>query len=149
MGAFLPSVAMSALQLGLDAAQQKRQAEIERKMQETKSQSQIQSIRQAYEEKNKQRQDVVRRALAAQKARFGSQGVGMDGSSENMLSSIVNKAKEEDIVDKNDMLRRIKDVNVVNEWSKHKDLLELSAPTYRSAFNLIQKGLRKTRLIDF
>ena len=77
MGGILPSAAMSALQLGLDAAQQ-NSAQAQAK---AETRAQVMQIQQTQEIAAGQRRDQLRRALATQRARFGAQGIAAGGGS--------------------------------------------------------------------
>jgi hypothetical protein len=149
MGGFLPTVAMSALQLGFDAVQQKHRTDLERKAQEARAQSQIEAVQQTHEIQSRQRQEALRRALAAQRARFGSQGLGLGGSADAVLSGIVADSENAARDAKGLALQKINDINTSTLWAHRKNLLDASEPTYRAAFGLIQKSLRKTPLIAY
>jgi len=72
----LPTAAMSAMQLGMDMAQQNA-AQAQAK---AEAQAQTQQIQQTQAIQSRERQEQLRRALATQRARFGAQGIGGDGS---------------------------------------------------------------------
>ena len=93
MGGMIPSAAMTALQMGMDVAQQKS-AEKEAK---AEARAQTQQIQQTQAIATRQRQDQLRRALATQRARFGAQGVAAgSGSAEAALGGLEAEATRED-----------------------------------------------------
>lgn len=144
MGGMLPTAAMSALQLGLNAAQQAG-AQDEAKAQ---ARAQVRQIEQTQEIASRQRRDQLRRALATQRARFGAQGIAYGGSAEATLSGIEAEAarEEADAQSLNDL--RIGRLNDQLDWQRRRNLLDASSPQYRTAFSLVQRSLRSVPLLE-
>ena len=144
MGGMLPTAAMSAMQLGMDMAQQNT-AQAQAK---AEARAQTLQIQQTQEIQARQRQDQLRRALATQRARFGAQGIGAgDGSAEAALGGLEAEAarQEQDASSLSGM--RINRINDDLEWQQRRSLLDASASRYRSAFSLMQRSLRSVPLL--
>jgi hypothetical protein len=144
MGGMLPSAAMSVLQVGMDRAQQSAasaQAKAE-------ARSQTQQIQQSEEIAARQRRDQLRRALATQRARFGAQGIAPStGSAEAALSGMQAEAEREDAESRATSGLRIGRLNEQVDWQRRRNLLDASSPGYRSAFSLMQRGIRSVPLL--
>ena len=143
MGGMLPTAAMSAMQLGMDMAQQNT-AQAQAK---AEARAQTLQIQQTQEIQARQRQDQLRRALATQRARFGAQGIGAgDGSAEAALGGLEAEAARQE-QDASSLGMRINRVNDDLEWQQRRSLLDASASRYRSAFSLMQRSLRSVPLL--
>lgn len=145
MGGILPSAAMSALQLGLDAAQQSS-AQAQAK---AETRAQVMQIQQTQEIAARQRRDQLRRALATQRARFGAQGIAAaGGSAEAALGGLEAEAAREDADAQSLAELRIGRLNDQLDWQRRRNLLEASSPRYRTAFSLVQRSLRSVPLLE-
>jgi hypothetical protein len=145
MGGMLPSAAMTALQMGMDMAQQK-QAQSQAK---AEARAQTQQIQQTQEINARQRQEQLRRALATQRARFGAQGIAAgSGSADAALAGLQAEAAREDADSRSLTDLRIGKLSDQLDWQRRRNLLEASSSQYRSAFSLVQRGLRSVSLFD-
>jgi hypothetical protein len=145
MGGMLPSAAMAALQMGLDADQQKN-AQSQAK---AEARAQAKQIEQTQEIAARQRREQLRRALATQRARFGAQGVAAEsGSAEATLSGLEAEAMREEAESRSLSELRIGRLNDQLDWQRRRNLLDASSSRYRSAFSLVQRGLRSVPLLD-
>ena len=130
MGGMIPSAAMTAQQAKDEARAQTQQI------------AQTQAIA------TRQRQDQLRRALATQRARFGAQGVAAgSGSAEAALGGLEAEATREDTESRSLGELRIGRLNDQLDWQRRRNLLEASSSGSRSAFSLVQRGLRSVSLL--
>jgi len=140
----LPTAAMSALQFGMDMAQQNAsQAEAK-----ADARAQTQQIQQQQEVQSRERRDQLRRALATQRARFGAQGIAAGGGSvEAALGGLEAEAArdEQDAASVGTM--RITRINDELDSQQRRNLLDASSTRYRSAFSLMQRSLRSVPLL--
>jgi hypothetical protein len=143
MGGMLPSVAMSAVQMGLETAQQNR-AEDAAKQQ---ARAQAEQLQEAQSIASQQRQDQLRRALASQRARFAAQGIAPDtGSADATLGGLEADAAQADANAQS--LTDLRVGNLYDSLSQRRNLLDASDPRYRTAFSLLQRSLRSVPLLD-
>ena len=145
MGGLLPSAAMSALQLGMDAAQQQAARDAEK----DDAKAQMQQIQQVQVTTDRQRRDQLRRALATQRARFGAQGLASSsGSADAVLTGIQAESEREQADSQTLSGMRVGRIGDQLDWQRRRSLLAASAPPYRTAFSLLQRGLRSSSLLD-
>lgn len=144
MGGMLPTAAMSAMQLGMDMAQQNA-AQAQAK---AEAQAQTQQIQQTQAIQSRERQEQLRRALATQRARFGAQGIGGDGSAAAALGGLAAEAAREDQDASTLSATRIDRINDGLAWQQRRSLLDASQSRYRTAFSLMQRSLRSVPLLD-
>jgi hypothetical protein len=156
MGSFVPAAAMSVLQLGaqsaqrnLQIAQQKQQAELARATEEAQARGQIEQIQQSARMSERERQDAIKRALATQRARYGAQGIGAGGSADAVLVGMAAEAQRETQEIRKTAQLRINQIREQGAWQNTRNLLDASQLANRSAFNLVQQGLRTVPLLDF
>jgi len=145
MGGMLPTAAMSALQIGMDAAQRQSATAAAK----ADANAQTEQIRQAQEVQSRERQAQLRRALATQRARFGAQGIaGTGGSADAALSGMEAEAQrqEADAQSLNDL--RVGRIGDQIDWQRRRNLLESSSSGYRMAFSTVQRGLRSVPLLS-
>ena len=146
MGGMLPSAAMTALQMGMDMAQQK-QAQSQAK---DEARAQAQQIQQTQEINARQRQEQLRRALATTarplwRARH-CRRQRLGGSRSRRPSRRRRRARTPTLRSVTDL--RIGKLNDQLDWQRRRNLLEASSSQYRSAFSLVQRGLRSVSLFD-
>lgn len=145
MGGLLPSAAMSALQLGMDAAQQRAAGDAAK----DDARAQMQQIQQDQAVTDRQRRDQLRRALATQRARFGAQGLASgSGSAGAVLTGMQAESDREQAEDQARSGMRVGRIGDQLDWQRRRSLLDASAPRYRTAFSLLQRGLRSVPLLD-
>jgi hypothetical protein len=147
---------MSVLQLGaqsaqrnLQIAQQKQQAELARATEEAQARGQIEQIQQSARMSERERQDAIKRALATQRARYGAQGIGAGGSADAVLAGMAAEAQRETQEIRKTAQLRINQIREQGAWQHTRNLLDASQFANRSAFNLVQQGLRTVPLLDF
>lgn len=145
MGGMLPTAAMSALQFGMDMAQQNAsQAEAK-----ADARAQTQQIQQQQEVQSRERRDQLRRALATQRARFGAQGIAAGGGSvEAALGGLEAEAARDEQAASSAGAMRIDRIDDQLDWQRRRNLLDASSPRYRSAFSLMQRSLRSVPLLE-
>lgn len=148
MGGFLPTAAMSILQMGFDAVQRSRQAEASRAAQEAQARAETERIRRVQQIQERQRNRALTEALATQRARFGAKGIGAGGSAEAVLSGLATEAELQSKEARSLAQSRVAGINDRLGYANRRNLLEASQPTYRSAFGLIQRGLRRVPLLE-
>jgi hypothetical protein len=156
MGNIVPAAAMSVLQLGAQSAQRKmqieqqnQQAKLARATEEAGARGQIEQIQQSTQASERQRQDAIRRALATQRARYGAQGIGAGGSADAVLAGMAVEAQRETQEARKAAQLRMNQIREQVAWQNTKNLLDASQFANRSAFNLVQQGLRTVPLLDF
>lgn len=156
MGSFVPAAAMSVLQLGAQSAQrnlqieqQNQQAEFARAAGEAEARGQIEQIQQSTQASERQRQEAIRRALATQRARYGAQGIGAGGSADAVLAGMAVEAQRDTQEARKVAQLRINQIREQTAWQNTRNLLDASQFANRSAFNLVQQGLRTVPLLDF
>ena len=149
MGGFLPTAAMSAVQMGFAAAEQARQAEQMQAAQSANARAQINQIRLVNDIDSRRRQEQLRRALASQRARFGAQGITNGGSAEAALHGLAAEAQQHDEDSRALAQQRIARINQDVEWSHRRNLLNSYQPQYRASLSLLQQGIRAIPLLDF
>jgi len=145
MGGMLPTAALSAVQFGMDMAQQKTsQAEAK-----ADAQAQTQQIQQQQEVQLRERREQLRRAMATQRARFGAQGLTATGggSAESTLSGLEGEAARDEQDTTNLSSLRIDRINDDLDYQQRRSLLAASSTRYRSAFSLMQQSLRSVSLL--
>lgn len=145
MGGMLPTAALSAVQFGMDMAQQKN-SQSEAK---ADAQAQTQQIQQQQEVQLRERREQLRRAMATQRARFGAQGLasGAAGSTESTLSGLEGEAARDEQDASSLSSLRIDRINDDLEYQQRRSLLDASSTRYRSAFSLMQQSLRSVPLL--
>lgn len=142
MASFVPTVAMTALQYSLESAQHKAA----KKAQQSETAGQVRQLTYAQELENRARRDRLRRAIAAQRARFGGQGIASSGTASAVLEGLA-AATDQEIATAGAVtaLR----VNKLNEdLARRRSLIEASSPQNRLGFSMIQRGLRTIPLLD-
>lgn len=148
MGGFVPTAAMSALQIGFDAAQRNQRAKVEKSAQRAHAQDQIEQLRRKQETERRQRAQDLKRAIAAQRARFGARGLPVGGSAEAVLAGLAAEAERSNTDSRALANLRIGQLNTDSNYAARKGLLNATQPTYASTFDVIQKGLRRLPLFD-
>lgn len=157
MGGFVPAAAMSIMQLGTQAAQRKQQmtqqnqqAELARAAGEAQARAQIEQIQQSRQASERERRDALRRALATQRARYGAQGIGAaGGSADAVLAGMAAEAQRQAAEARDLAETRMSQIRNQVAWQNRKNLLDASQFASRSAFNLVQQGLRTVPLLEF
>jgi hypothetical protein len=137
-------MAMTAVQMGLAAAQQ--QAGLASEKADAKAQAA--QIRAAQQVEERARRERLRRALAAQRARFGGQGVTGSGSANAVLQGLA-AAADREAADSNLLagIRLDRLDTRLSGGSRH-NLLAASQPYSRLALGALQRNLQNTSLLE-
>lgn len=143
MGATLPSVALSALQMGLASARQ----DAAMSAQEDQAKAQMAQIRLQRKAEERERQERLRRALATQRARFGAHGLSSSGSAAAVLAGIEEEARRESAEARAMAQNRTQGIQDQLMWSQRKNLFDASSPENRLAFSFLQQGTRTLPLL--
>lgn len=156
MGGFLPTAAMSVLQMGVQTAEQRqqaqhqqRQAEMQLAAKEAQARSDIARIQQAQQADERERRAALRRAMAEQRARFGAQGVAGGRSSGAVLAGLAAEADRERQESREQTRLRTSQIRETLDWQKRKNLLDSTQQGRQATFGLIQQGLRRVPLLPF
>ena len=144
MGNFAATAAMTVLQL----AQARQQARVQNQAAEAAAQSQTLQIRRAQEIRERERRERLRRALATQRAQFGSQGLGRGGSAEAVLKGLATETDRAIQDDRSLNALRIGDINRAFDQRRRRNLLKASDPRRRLAFGLLERGLNSFSLLE-
>ncbi len=137
MGGIAPTLAMSALKMGMETAQQRSTAD-----------NQAEQIKTARNASQLERQKRLKRALATQRARFAAQGISSGQSSEAALRGYVDEAKREAASEEQMAELRIDRLQDQSDWSRRRNLLQLASPIKRSGSSLLQRGIGGLSLFD-
>jgi hypothetical protein len=135
MGA-LSSLATVGLNLALAqqaSNQQSRSVKAERDRQ-------IEAIRQRDEEQRREQEDLLRRRLAAQRARAGAAGVGGSGSAGAVLRGLVEEADAEEQFRAAASNRQIADIRRDASRQRRNNLLDLAGGAGSSAASLLGRS---------
>lgn len=151
MGGFTPTIAMAALQTGLQLVQAKQQARAGNAAAASAAQFQRQQAEQAQAIRERDRRERLRRVLASQRARFGAHGIGGGigtgvgagggGSAEAVLTGLANDT-ERAIADERERLGlSFQALERDLAERRRRNLLELSNARRRLAFGALETGL--------
>lgn len=144
MGSFAATAAMTVLQF----AQARQQARAQNAAAEAAARSQTLQIRRAQEIRERERRERLRRALATQRAQFGSQGLGRGGSAEAVLKGLATDTDRAIQDDRSLNALRIGDINRVLNQRRRRSLLDASDPRRRLAFGLLERGFNSLSLLE-
>lgn len=137
MASLAPSMAMSAVKMGMDASQQRSALA-----------NQSDQIREAQKADQQERQRRLKRALATQRARFGAQGVSGGLSSEATLRGLVEEAKRDAADADSRASLEIDRLRDQADWSQRRNLLQLASPIGRSGASFLRTNVSRSSLID-
>ena len=144
MGGMLPTAAMTAVQLGMDSAQRDNA----RDQAKAEARAQTLQVEQTQAIQSRERAEQLRRALAAQRARFGAQGLSSgSGSAAAALGGLAAESERQDQEAGSLAALRVGRIGDDLDWQQRRSLLDASSSRYRSAFSLMQQGLRSTSLL--
>jgi hypothetical protein len=144
MAGFVPSAAMAALQMGVTMAQQKATYAAQKGEAKTKA-AQIQL---AQDVDARDRQERLRRALAAQRARFGGQGLSASSSANAVLEGLAAEANREQAGANALAQGRVDQLGSALASAQRKNLLAAAQPYNRLAFNVLQRNLDTHPLLE-
>jgi hypothetical protein len=101
---------------------------------------QIAAIRQRDQQQQREQADLLRRRLAAQRARAGASGVGGSGSAGAVLRGLVEEATAEDQARAATSSRRIAGIRRSASQQRRNNLLDLAGGVGTSAASLVGSG---------
>lgn len=142
MASFVPGAALTAMQVSMEKSQEKARKDAE----SANADAQSAQIRYAQQLEQADRRDKLRRAIATQRARFGSQGLSSSGSAAAVLSGLAAEADQDAAESENIASLRLQSLN--QQAEQRRNLLDASSPRNRLAFTLLQRGLRSNSLIN-
>ncbi|HRK67538.1 MAG TPA: hypothetical protein PKY73_08300 [Hyphomonas sp.] len=148
MGGFVPAAALSAVQMGVTAAQQERQADAAHAAAKADARARIAQIKASEAAEDRLRMDRLRRAQASQRARFGSYGLGSDGSAQTVLSGLSKEAAMTSAEQRKLGALRIGQINDQADWQRRKNLLDLSDFRSSAMFDLIGRAGSSKNLLS-
>ncbi len=145
MAAFTPTIAMAALQTGLQLVQARQQARADNAAAASAAQFQRQQAEQAQAIRERDRRERLRRTLASQRAQFGAHGVGggigSGGSAEAVLQGLTNDTERAIADDRERLGLTFAALQHDVEERRRRNLLELSTARRRLAFRALERGL--------
>ncbi|MCP5364895.1 MAG: hypothetical protein H6905_06685 [Hyphomicrobiales bacterium] len=144
MGAVGPSAAMAALQIGLNAAEQ--QSAMDARKADAKARAAQISVQQ--EVSDRERRERLRRALATQRARFGSRGIAQTGSASAVLGGLAAEAARQSGDAASLASARAEIINTGLDNAADQSLLITTRPANRLAMNLLQRNLNSNSLLE-
>lgn len=149
MGGFESTIALAALQTGMNLVQAKQQARAQNAAAQASAQFQMQQAQQQQAIRERERRERLRQTLASQRAQFGAQGLGGGGSADAVLKGLADET-ERTIQDDRDLLSlSFEGLNSQLEQRRRRNLLDLSDYRRRTAFGALQRGLGGlTSLLD-
>ena len=146
MGGFSPQAAMAVVQLGLNAIQNRRQARASRDQIEADAAASTAELEASRAEAARERDARLRRALAAQRARFAAGGLDpAQGSAAAVLGGLVAEAEREAEEDRERVNSRLG----LLERRRRRRLDLLAAEQERASLNLFRRQLPTRSLLDF
>lgn len=148
MGGFAPAAALSALQIGISAAQQERRADAANDAAKADAKAKIAQMQLAEAADERERKARLQRAVATQRARLGAQGLGAGGSTDALLAGLTKESTQSAVDQRrlNDL--RIDQINSQLSTQRRNNLLDLSDYRTNSALRL-GKVMSKTNILDF
>lgn len=136
--------------VGLNAALARQAARRQSRQIDAERDREIEAIRARDQEERREQRELLRRRLAAQRARAAAAGVGgLGGSSQAVLRGLVEEAEAEARAREAQSGRRIDDLRRSARLSRRRNLLDLVGDTSRSSLSLLSSGARRGRsLLD-
>jgi len=136
--------------VGLNAALARQAARRQSRAIEAERDREIEAIRQREAEERREQRDLLRRRLAAQRARAAAAGVGgRGGSADAVLRGLVEEAEAEARARQTELGRDIRDLRRSARERRRRNLLDLVGDTSRSSLRLLSSGSRRERsLLD-
>lgn len=146
MGGFAPQAIMTVIGLGLNAIQTQRQARAGRAQIEAEATANAAEIEVQRAAAQREREARLRRALAAQRARFAAGGLDpAQGSAAAVLGGLVAEAEREAEEDREQVNSRLG----LLERRRRQRLDLLAAERDRAALGLFRRTLPSRSLLDF
>lgn len=148
MGGFVPAAALSAVQMGITAAQQERQADAAQAAAKAEAKSKIAQINAAQAAEDRLRNERLRRAQASQRARFGAAGIASGGSAQAVLAGLSKEAALTAADQSRLNALRIGQINQQLDWQRRRNLLDLSDYKSTAAFDLMKQSAANIDLLS-
>lgn len=146
MGGFTPQAVMTAIGLGLDIVQRRRQAGAARAQIEEETAASAAEIEARRAAAEREREARLKRALAAQRARFAAGGLNPgQGSAAAVLEGLVAEAEREAEDDRERVNSRLG----LLERNRRRRLDLLAAERERGALDVFRRTLPLRSLLDF
>lgn len=147
MGGFVPAAALSALQIGMSAAQQERRADAANAAAKADAKAKIAQMQMAEAADERERKTRLQRALAAQRARLGAQGLGSGGSTDAVLAGFTKESTLSalDQSKLNDL--RVGHIDAQLSAQRRNNLLDLTDYRTNSALRL-GKTISRANILD-
>lgn len=152
MAGFNPMLALSVLQAGQGIIKSARSVGAYKNANAALAanrQAELQQRQRAMDIDARRRRERLRQVTAAQRARFGAQGVSVSsGSAGAVIRGLTRRANREG-QDANELeALRVGGINDRYDRRKRKNLLEASSARKRMAFDLLRQGIRTVPLIE-
>ena len=146
MGGFAPQAVMTVIGLGLNAIQAQRQARAARSQINAETAANAADVEVQRAATQRERDQRLRRALAAQRARFASGGLDpAQGSAAAVLDGLVAEAEREAEEDRNQVNSRLG----LLERRRRQRLDLLAADRDRAALGIFRRAIPTRSLLDF
>ncbi|MEO5373440.1 MAG: hypothetical protein H7840_04080 [Alphaproteobacteria bacterium] len=112
--------------------QQQQQRNLQLAQSYADGQSRTKAINEQFNAKQQQRQDLLRRTLASQRARFGAMGIGSGGgSAAAVLNGFRQSSAQDEATDRLDTNLSLEDINRSLDYRYQQNLLDTQAETQR------------------
>ena len=147
MGGFAPAAALSALQIGISAAQQERRADAANAAAKADAQAKVAQMRLAQAVDEREQKARLQRALATQRARLGAQGLGPGGSMDAVLAGLAKESARSALDQRRLSDLRIDQINNQVGTQRRNNLLDLADSRANSALRL-GKTLSRVNILD-
>jgi len=149
MGGITPMQLLQVAELGHSIYSTNRQTEAAIEAYHAQTEAQARQIRQAQEIEEKRTRDSLRRALAAQRARFGGSGLtGADGSAGAVLQGLTNQAESEMRANREQAEARLADLDLAYSVRRRRSLLDAANTRASQLFNLLRQGIGTFSLLE-
>ena len=126
--------------VGLNLALAQQASQQESRAVKAERDRQIAAIRQRDEEQRREQEDLLRRRLAAQRARAGAAGVGGSGSAGAVLRGLVEEAQAEEQFRTATSSRQIADIRRDASRQRRNNLLDLAGGAGTGAASLLGRS---------
>ena len=126
--------------VGLNLALAQQASQQESRAVKAERDRQIAAIRQRDEEQRREQEDLLRRRLAAQRARAGAAGVGGSGSAGAVLRGLVEEAQAEEQFRTATSNRQIADIRRDASRQRRNNLLDLAGGAGTGAASLLGRS---------
>jgi hypothetical protein len=147
MGGFVPAAALSALQIGIGAAQQERRADAANAAAKADARAKVAQLQLAEAADERERKARLQRALATQRARLGAQGLGASGSTDAVLAGLTKESSLSGLDQRRLSSLRVDQINAQASAQRRNNLLDLADARTTSALRL-GKVMSRANILD-